>query len=291
MRSIHLAIARLRSWNRERVRRRRAARANREVFSVLTCVKNEALHISEWIDHYFWQGAAHLVIIDNGSTDDTVRRIETHPRRRDITLFQWSRPFHQIGHCRRAIRETRLRERFHWLIVADGDEFWFSPSGEPLARVLPQFQRIDLIYCNWTLFGNAPSGEHPATLRDTLVRCQPDPGAHDFTKWAVRTDALRNLDMLEIHKVGGIDSRKTVSDGHKLQINHYFTQSRSYWRDVKMQRGSAVDPATSKLRTWEMFDTFEAACTATDDRLARLVRAERARGQTGAGEHRATAAS
>lgn len=211
-------------------------------------------------------------MIDNGSTDDTLRILQDHPRFSDMTLFQWDRPFHQIGHTRRAVRDARIRERFQWLIVADGDEYWFATSGQPLAEVLAEYHQIDLIYCNWTNFGTAPGGKDPASLRKELVRCQPELGPHAFTKWAVRTSAVKRLSMLGIHKVSRADSSRTVSDTRRLQINHYFSQSRSYWRDVKMQRGSAVDPATSKLRTWEMFDVLEAGCTAVDERLARLVR-------------------
>ncbi|HLQ17777.1 MAG TPA: glycosyltransferase family 2 protein [Tabrizicola sp.] len=248
-----------------------AAKDSRDILCVIGCMKDEARHITEWIDHYFWQGAAHLVVIDNGSTDETARLVEEHPRRRDITLFRWPRPFHQIGHVRRAVTEARLLERFQWLVAADGDEFWFAKSGAPLSQVLSEFERIDLVYCNWTLFGSAADGAPPASLRTELTRCQPALGSHDFTKWAVRTDALSQPAMLSIHKVNGIESGRTVSDTHLLQLNHYFTQSRAYWRDVKMARGSAVDPAHSVLRTWEMFEDFERDCTAFDDRLARLV--------------------
>ena len=39
-------------------------------FVVIAIFKNEATNIAEWVSHYIWQGASHLYLIDNGSTDD-----------------------------------------------------------------------------------------------------------------------------------------------------------------------------------------------------------------------------
>lgn len=277
---IQSSIAAIRSWNHRRIAerrtRRRAERQGLPVLCVMACVKDEGRSIREWVDHYFWQGAAHLLVIDNGSSDETVGILQAHPRRADITLFEWPEPHQQLRHYRRALVQARIRERFQWLIVADGDEFWFAKSGAPLADVLAGLERIDLVYCNWTLFGTASDGAHPASLRKDLIRCRPRPGEHDFTKWAVRTEALADPSMLAIHKVAGIRSTHTVSDMHQFQINHYYTQSRSYWGEVKMRRGSAVSPENAAKRTWAVFEGFEAGCTETDELLAMRVRAAEA---------------
>ena len=42
---------------------------------VVGIFKNEAMGIAEWISHYRWQGAKHIYLIDNNSTDDWRSRL------------------------------------------------------------------------------------------------------------------------------------------------------------------------------------------------------------------------
>lgn len=244
---------------------------DRAVLCVMIIVKNESLNIREWIDHYLWQGAAHLFVIDNGSTDNTIDLVETHPRKDEITLFRLSAPYRQVEHYRHVFREAQIKSRFKWLIAADADEFWFDKSGLKLCDSLKEFDDFDLVYCNWTIFGSSGRKMHPNSLRLELTQCHPKLGPHQMTKWAVRTDAIKKLSMIGIHKISGCSSSHTISDNERLQINHYFTQSLQYWTEVKMRRGDAVDPANDAARTMQIFADLEAGCTARDDKLARLL--------------------
>lgn len=238
----------------------------------MVIVKNESLNIREWADHYFWQGAAHLVIIDNGCTDSTIGLLKAHPRSGDMTFFNLPRPYRQAEHYRYAFKHGKIKQNFRWLIVADGDEFWFSPSGRSLPEVLKSLEASELIYCNWTNFGSSGSETHPASLRKELTRCAPLLAPHELTKWAVRTDAIRRPSQIRVHKVAGCSSTSTVSENEQLQINHYVTQSQFFWSEVKMKRGDVFNPANDAARNMKMFDDLEAGFTATDDRLAARVR-------------------
>lgn len=275
-RLIQNRIARIRSWNKQRLRSHRTARDarktdTRDTLCVMAIVKNEALNIVEWIDHYFWQGASHLFIIDNGSRDSTTALIRSHPRSRDITLFDLPRPHRQAEHYRHVFRAARLRSRFQWMLVADADEFWFSPSGKSLPEVLHALRNYDLIYCNWTNFGSSGHESHPASLRKELIRCAPALETHDLSKWVVRTDAIRWPSQIRIHKVSGCRSTHVISENVQLRINHYTTQSLHYWTTVKMTRGDSFDPALEHSRDLAQFEDLERRFTATDDTLARQV--------------------
>ncbi|MES2539459.1 MAG: glycosyltransferase family 2 protein [Pseudomonadota bacterium] len=239
----------------------------------MAIVKNEARNISEWIDHYFWQGAAHLFIIDNGSGDSTVEIIKSHPRRSDITIYMLPRPYRQVEHYRHVFLKEAISSRFQWLIIADADEFWFDKEGEGLPAALQSREAFDLIYCNWTIFGTSGLEVHPTSLRKELTKCQPKLGPHEFTKWAVKTDAIRGRSAITVHKVAGCRSTHTISDNERFQINHYFTQSLEFWRDVKMRRGDVVDPANDAARTLQMYHGTEAACVHQDDKLSSMVKA------------------
>ena len=39
-------------------------------------MKNEAMNLKIWIDHYIWQGVNHIYIIDNNSDDGSIKIIE-----------------------------------------------------------------------------------------------------------------------------------------------------------------------------------------------------------------------
>ena len=44
--------------------------------SILAIMKNEAMNLKIWIDHYIWQGVNHIYIIDNNSDDGSIKIIE-----------------------------------------------------------------------------------------------------------------------------------------------------------------------------------------------------------------------
>jgi Glycosyltransferase family 92 len=275
---LETAAVRLRSWNKARLRRHRArsksaAQDHRDVLCILTIVKNESLNIREWLDHYFWQGASHVFVIDNGCTDSTIQLVETHSRRRDITVYRLPRQHRQVEHYRHVYKAARIASRFRWLIIADADEFWFAKSGNGLPEALLELDDCDLVYCNWTNFGTSGHSVHPVSLRRELTQCQPALGSHNFTKWAVKTEAIADETAIRVHKVSGCRSTHTISDNERLQINHYVTQSLHYWKEVKMRRGDVFDPVNDAARNMRMFDEMEADCTVRDDRLSTLVQA------------------
>lgn len=257
---------------RARIRRLRAGLApeNRAMLAVLTIMKNEAANVDEWIAHYIWQGVDHLFIIDNGSTDDTVARIEASAHRDRITLLHRPERHRQGYHYRRVFISEKIKKRFQWLMVADADEFWFPLRAKHLPGALAGFDHADVIYARWSQFGCPGQEAHPASLRRDLVMRHADLGPHHATKWIVRTAAIgRNA--LFIHKIRGACSSRTVTDTDHFQLNHYMTQSAHFWRTVKMARGDASTPSADQARTSEAFDKFNAAATVQDRRLADLV--------------------
>ncbi|KCZ93815.1 glycosyltransferase family 2 protein [Hyphomonas johnsonii] len=238
---------------------------------VLAIMKNEAMNITEWLDHYVWLGCDSIFLIDNGSTDDTIARVEAHPFRDRIELVARSEPHNQVGHYREVYATLDIGSQVDWLIMADLDEFWFVKDGSSLKALLDkQMQAVDLIYTNWTVFGSSGHDEHPESLRRDLLSCRPNLAAHENTKWIARTAAL-NADWMYTHKVRDLDSRRIISNNVELQLNHYITQSREYWRTVKMVRGDASKAENDGVRTWDYFDRNDAACTAQDTRLSSLV--------------------
>lgn len=252
------------------VLRRWKARAfadQRQTLAVMALMKNEALNVDEWIDHYIAQGADHLFIIDNGSTDEQVARIMASAHREKITVLSYPARHQQSDHYRRALRSCRIRKRFRWLLVVDADEFCFAKAHATLPEALRALEWYDVIYMQWTYFGCKGQIEHPQSLRRDLVWRHAELGSHFNSKWFAKTDVLRGK-ALAIHKVRGADSARTITANDVFQLNHYQTQSFDFWTKVKMTRGDAALSANEYGRTIAAFDDFNDKAVVPDHTLA-----------------------
>jgi hypothetical protein len=101
---------------------------------VVCVVRNGALYVRSFLEHYQRLGAAHCVFLDNGSTDDTVERICRHER---VTVLQADVPYGRYENT----MKRYLADRFsagRWHLCADIDELFDYPcSGElPLGGFL-----------------------------------------------------------------------------------------------------------------------------------------------------------
>jgi hypothetical protein len=248
--------------------------------AVLAIMKNEAMNLDEWMSHYFAVGADRIVLIDNGSTDDTVEKARAWVDRGRVDLISRPERHRQRQHYWDAFTQC-VKGRYDWLLIADLDEFWFCPDGTPIPARLaePRFTGIDVVYANWQMFGSSGLQDHPASLRTGIVACDPRLASHQYTKYLCRTAVLKTPDTLDIHKVRGANSSRTVSDNHSFRLFHYQIQSVEFFTKVKMTRGDPYYPQLEASRTMAVFHAHDATCTAEDRTLADLV----AQGRLGRG--------
>lgn len=267
-------IRSVRAWNRNRLEQRTVQSPETEepdTLCVLGILKNEELAIDEWIEHYLWQGADKIILIDNGSTDSSHDRIQSWLKDDRISCIRLDRPYRQREHYWTAIKQFDVRKKWKWLLIADLDEFWFAKEGQPLCRRLADYQGIDVVYCNWSIFGCPDDAPHPESLRKSLRFRHPKLWGNGFKKYLVRASKLSRSSMVNIHYVKGLDSAHTISDNINLQINHYYTQSRNFWTQVKMTRGDAHDPLTEHIRVLRVFEDVNSGSVQEDGLLADLV--------------------
>ena len=146
----------------------------RQDLPILSIMKNEEWNVIELIDHYFWQGADHIFIIDNGSNDKTPELISSHDRSDDITLISLPEPHKQCARYWTVFKKCGIKKRFRWLAVADGDEFWYARKDCSLPSAITRFEeKFDVIYSRWANFGCSTQQGHPESLREELTsRCQ-----------------------------------------------------------------------------------------------------------------------
>ena len=161
------------------------------------------------------------------------------------------------------------------MLVADLDEFWFCPAGDTLAQALTEYERYEVIYSNWVMFGSGGMIDQPPSVREGFTLRRSGLFHHDCSKYICRTRALRTPDSLHIHKVHGADSARTISDTHRFQVNHYPIQSESFFRAVKMTRGAADSAQDDYIRDMAYFRSYDEGCDQPDRQLADLVAARR----------------
>ncbi|MCY4335028.1 MAG: glycosyltransferase family 2 protein [Litoreibacter sp.] len=223
-------------WNRNRLAKRRASRHGTRLeaydgkLAVVGIMKNEEMVISEWIEHYLSEGADEIIVIDNGSTDNSRERVE-HWRETGRVKYVFNPKKYAQKECYwEAIQNHHILARFEWLLIADIDEFWYCKDGRRLNNIFSDYSDQDLVYVNWSIFGSSGLSEQPNSVRESFLFREPELSNHKATKWICRTSVLKSYGQLDIHKIKGICSSRTMSDNVNLQINHYATMSREYWQ-------------------------------------------------------------
>ena len=267
---LELSVAnriRKRSARRGDLIKARQPRPNR--LGVLAIMKNEAHLIEEWIEHNLWIGADRIFLIDNGSTDDTVARIAPWLKTGQVELVIYPEQHRQLQHYWTAFNEFKIAERCEWLLNCDIDEFFFCKSGESLADFVDRLTDHDAVYVNGAMFGTSGHAVQPKSVRRELT--MRIPRLSRFTKCLFRTSVPRNDTDLDVHFIRGVPLGRSLIANRALQFNHYITQSRQYWFQIKMKRGD-VRYSKVDLEVWarkfEMIETSSTAgCTGLRDLL------------------------
>lgn len=260
-------------WRSARIEAKRLEKKHRSKkkyhLGVLAIMKNEAMNIDEWVQHYVWQGVDQIYLIDNGSNDASVALAQKWVDKGVLKLIILEKPWRQKRHYWKTIQHFKIRNECEWLMVADLDEFWFCKDPQlNLSQALEGFDFFDVIYTNWSIFGSSGHDAHPVSIRRDFLMRQEKLGAHTDTKWICRTAVLKTRNNIGIHKIKGVCSSRTLSDNQLFQINHYVIQSLEYFKKIKMTRGDATTRSKDDLRSLQYFHDLDATCTQKDQLLA-----------------------
>ena len=239
---------------------------------VIAIMKNETTVLREWLDHYRWQGVDKVFLIDNGSSDNPLSILQNEIHSGFVEFFSRTAPHRQDSHYQDVFKCAKIRLKVEWLIMADLDEYWFSPLGDLKKAIAAIESNFDLVYANWVLFGSSGHVKQPPSVREGFVHRWQELGGHPSTKWVCRTCRIRSRKNISMHKVGGIDSRRVISDNVAFHLNHYPIMSREYFQNVKMTRGSADNKIFDSLRTIDYFEAYDKPATIKETLLADMVR-------------------
>jgi hypothetical protein len=239
-------------------------------FVVVTVFKNETTNLKEWVDHYLWQGARHLYMCDNGSTDNPLSILQPYVDKGLVTtwvdsthtsqfVFQRHIKLEQVRQVVHRL-QTEVSQKSEWILIADLDEFWYTDSGIILDYLQTVPSHIKLISKGWRVFGPSEDGEQPKSLRTELVYRQPQ---ETSPKFFFRTMSIPYLNIHDHH----VDTPLTpneISSPSNLHCNHYVLQSYWYFTQIKIPRGCAAgDSSVYTIDYWfrnlEGHTTFDIA--------------------------------
>lgn len=262
---------------------------------VLAIFKNEALAITEWIDHYLNEGVEHFLLINNGSTDCSCEILQPYIESGIVTLYNDDTKWAQAELYNKYFRVSKMDKKCRWLIVCDLDEFIYSRKN---FRTIKEYlsslnSAIGLIKIPWKMFGSSGVEKQPCSIiKSFCKRCRyfekQNPGMKNnseiFAKYIVNTKCIRELDIhsAEINpKYAIVDSSGKLhekDDGcfiaisecdlekSVLHLNHYALQSKEWFLQVKCTRGAADNANFENVRDLSYFNQFDSHCNEIVDK-------------------------
>ncbi len=238
-------------------------RSNKYKLSIISIFKNETMILKNWLNHYIWQGIEHFYLIDNDSTDKPLSILQEYIDNGYVSYFHRPKKYSQVEHYQEIFNIANLKEKTKWLIVADLDEFWYSP--EKLINVIDKYNDYNVIYSNWLMFGNSNNILQPIDVRVSNIYRSKD-HAH-LQKWIVKTNSINSSD-INIHNINNTNSI-TVND--LIKLNHYPIPSVEYFIKIKMTRGDATTHIYDNIRNNNYFIDYNKNTDTKDIELAELV--------------------
>ncbi len=232
-------------------------------------VRDEADGILEWILFHHLVGFDAVVVIDHGSTDDTVRRAASAAPLADIRVFATGRTGPRTQEAVYLAACAELKAEFDWVGFLDADEFLVGRDGASVRALIgAQSPDVAAVAVPWRIFGSSGHAEAPAGLViESFTRRAPlefEPNRH--VKDLVRPGAVRAC--VNAHRFV-VDGDTVLPDGGPVvwaspgklavvppaspwNVHHYFTRSRTHWAR-RLARGQ-LGPFT---RTWGDFDAYD----------------------------------
>jgi Glycosyltransferase family 92 len=241
--------------------------------AVCAIFQNEAPYLAEWVTFHRLQGVERFYLYDNHSRDGWRSEIRPELAEGVVTTRHWPYvPGQRIAYtdC------LKRRPRDEWIAFIDIDEFLFSPSGETLDSLLPDYERWPGVGVEWAMFSLSGRREQPGDLvidsyplRDAydqrLIKSIVDPPR------TVRCDSAHWFEFefgLPADENGwplAFPASKTTSFS-RLRINHYASRSEEEAREkIARQTG------WTHLRRWRERDLRGELDLVHDDAIARWV--------------------
>lgn len=253
----------------------------RYFFTVCAVFKNEAVNMHEWISHYLLEGADHIFLVDNGSSDMFMTSVQPFIDSGQVTVM--------INHKQHAQQEILdhyilpILNVTEWMLNVDLDEIVYAVEGST-SEVLSTIPcSIATISVPWKMFGSSGHKQHPSgSLVKNFQRRSSAMKSANFkaffrssvtTKFHIHNAEVRGETLtLEIgtdciNNDGCVRAMHAgiMTAANVLQLNHYAIQSLQWFVKTKMSRGDATTAETDNVRTFGYFESYDAGSNQVED--------------------------
>jgi hypothetical protein len=232
--------------------------ARRYYLSACAIYRDEARYLREWVAFHRVVGVERFYLYNNRSSDRHLEALAPYLNEGVVSVREWPAFPGQMTAFEDCIKRHRNESR--WIAFIDLDEFLFSPTGQPVAEVLRQFEQFPGVVVNWAMYGpNGHDSRPQGLVTESYRRRTYETGYNRHVKTIADPAAVANFctPHFFVYKEGlavnerkeplaaGLNHTATVSF-ELLRINHYMTRSVEEFRR-KLERPSADTGRTKGL--------------------------------------------
>lgn len=233
--------------------------------ALVTCVRNEASYMAEWVMYHHMVGFSKILIYDNGSNDNLTEVMKPFMQRGIVEVIDYPGECMQVAAFSDAI--SRVKGIARYVAFMDADEFILTYKedesiSDVVKDILHQHPDASGVAVGWLMFGSSHHKTRPDGLVTEEYRYRAD---EDFMKNIKTIGNPRLMDsFLSPHYPNYLFAGYNVDENgrtiyssfnyHKsvrrLIINHYFTKSEAECM-AKIAKGIATvgTPRTKRIFT------------------------------------------
>ncbi len=229
--------------------------------------KDENDYLVEWVQHHRSIGVSHFYLLDNSSAKPLAVTVAEAGLEEWVTVEDFPT---QGGETQRKaylyLAEKYAAECF-WMAFIDIDEFFVPNLAPSLPKLMLAFEEFGGLQVRWVMFGADGHEQKPVRQLGSYQTSYVDPHCKVIVQPRFLTD------MPHPHTAPLFPNRRLVGEHFDdkaatlhLQLNHYWTRSRSEWAN-KIARG-ALGPGYE--RSWADFERHQELCIYRDTALERF---------------------
>lgn len=238
---------------------------------ITTIQRNRAPWIKEWVAFHYLVGFRKFYIYLHNCSDNTKDVLEGLKRKFDIKIFvvdpNLKNP--QLKCYQKAYED--FGDEVGWMAFIDGDEFLFPTQDKSINIALKKYSeaKISALGIYWSCFGSSGYKEEPKGLITENYRYRAQDGYENnrHIKSLVRGGLGKSVGVMDPHlfqtPLGTYDEdlrpvKKGWTDYEPtyvyFRINHYVTQSRSFFLNFKSRITPPDGAAKRDESFWEEHD-------------------------------------
>lgn len=268
------------------------------MFCIISIFKNESEIFSEWLQHYINEGCDKFFLIDNGSTDQYLDKIELYKDKIELIIDNKK---HSQDELYNKYFKEKIKD-YEWTLICDLDEFVYSRNNfKTIKDYLDNIydDNISQISISWKMFGsnnfNTKNKKEPSSVIDSFTKrtnYNKDEGFHGVVKiigdikmntckCITRSSKILRLSVHNCSLKSGItvDSsnnntntslpfipcNETILDYQNLHLNHYCIRSLDWFLRVKATRGDVNSKNVENIRNINYFNSFDKVSNDIED--------------------------